>query len=161
MNTKKIMSLDDLPGAQAHWKEKRSVLVGGCFDLLHYGHYTFLKHAKEAGDVLIIALESDEFIIQRKKRQPVHTQRQRAEILATLELVDFVIELPLLSSGAQYGELVASVRPTIIAVTEGDPHLKKKQEHARKYGTEVREVTSHVSNFSTSGIISYATLFSD
>ncbi len=155
------MSLDDLPGAQTHWKEKRSVLVGGCFDLLHYGHYTFLKHAKEAGDVLIIALESDAFITQRKNRQPVHTQRQRAEILAALELVDVVIELPLFTDGAQYGELVASVRPDIIAVTEGDPHLQKKQEHAQEYGIEVREVAPHVSNFSTSGIISYATLFSD
>lgn len=155
------MSLDDLPGTQTHWKEKKSVLVGGCFDLLHYGHYTFLKHAKEAGEILIIALESDEFITRRKNRQPVHTQRQRAEILAALELVDYVIELPLLTDGAQYGKLVSDVQPTLIAVTEGDPHLEKKQEHARQYGIDVREVSPHVSNFSTSGIISYATLFSD
>nr|WP_236682642.1 adenylyltransferase/cytidyltransferase family protein [Rickettsia felis] len=43
------------------------VLVGGCFDLLHYGHIEFLRKAKKQGKYLIVALEPDETIIKYKK----------------------------------------------------------------------------------------------
>ena len=45
------------------YSEKKTVLVGGCFDILHIGHVRFLQAAKKQGDILIVVLESDEFII--------------------------------------------------------------------------------------------------
>ena len=54
------------------------VLVGGCFDILHFGHLMFLKNAKEEGKVLVVLLESDEFIKKFKHREPVHKQNERA-----------------------------------------------------------------------------------
>ncbi len=56
------------------------VLVGGCFDVLHYGHLEFLHEAKKQGKYLIVALEPDETIIKYKKRKPIHNQLQRAKI---------------------------------------------------------------------------------
>ena len=65
-------------------------LVGGCFDLLHFGHLSFLKAAKELADILIICLEPDTTIQRMKKAAPIHTQKQRAEILAELICVDYI-----------------------------------------------------------------------
>ena len=86
----KIVSLSSLKDGMPD-KLKKRVLVGGCFDILHFGHATFLQKAREAGDVLIILLESDEFIVQIKKKKPVHIQQQRAEILSALGYVDYVV----------------------------------------------------------------------
>ena len=103
---KKIVELEKLKKILPQIKKKKKILVGGCFDVFHYGHLLFLRKAKEQGDTLIIALESDDFIRQHKKREQVHTQKQRAEILASLEFVDFIILLPLLSSYDSYLNLV-------------------------------------------------------
>ncbi|MBI3620518.1 nucleotidyltransferase family protein, partial [Candidatus Roizmanbacteria bacterium] len=116
---------------------KKKVLVGGCFDLVHYGHLQFLKKAKKQGEVLIICLESDEFIKRKKNKVSFHTQTQRAEILAAFHMVDVVVLLPFLSTDEEYFQVVQTVRPQIIAVTEGDSQLKNKQKQAALVGAEV------------------------
>jgi cytidyltransferase-like protein len=133
---------------------KDGVLVGGCFDLLHYGHISFLESAKEMGDPLIVALESDEFIVAHKKRTPVHTQQQRAHILAALSVVDVVVKLPFFTKNSDYTELVMKVHPSIIAVTEGDPHIELKRVHAEKYGARVEVVTNLIEGLSSQKILS-------
>ena len=62
-----IITYADLEKSNAVFKDKKIVLVGGCFDLIHYGHLKFLEAAKEQGDFLIVALESDEFIKKHKR----------------------------------------------------------------------------------------------
>lgn len=156
-----IMTLDDVPARSKEWSGRRVVLVGGCYDLLHYGHYAFFTRAKQEGDVLLVALESDEFIRTRKKREPVHTQQQRAEMLAAWSMIDGIILLPLMQSNADYEKLVRDVHPSVIAVTQGDPNLKYKQQHAEKVEAEVKEVIQLLDTFSTSSLIQYATILSD
>src|SRR3989338_6184443 len=69
----------------------KKILVGGCFDLLHFGHINFLKDAKKYGDYLIVALESDENVRRMKgDNRPIHTQVQRKQMLKALEYVDEV-----------------------------------------------------------------------
>ncbi len=142
-------------------KDKKVVLCGGCFDIFHYGHLVFLQAAKKEGDILCVQLESDEFIKNRKKRSPVHTQAQRAEIIAALEPVDVVITLPFFESDIEYGKLVADIKPAIIAVTEGDAALEKKKQHAAIYGAEVRVVCPAFHSFSSSNIGKYEGIFGD
>lgn len=132
---------------------KKTVLVGGCFDLLHYGHYTFLKKAKECGDYLIVAVESDEFILEHKKRRPVHTQKERVKILSELKCVDAVIPMSYLSSDSEYATFVKKIKPDIIAVTEGDPQTENKKKQAAQVGGEVRIVTPLMGDFSSQKII--------
>jgi len=129
------------------------VLVGGCFDLLHYGHHTFLKNAKAQGDSLIIALESDISIKVRKQKTPIHTQMERAEVLSSLEYVDAVILLPYFNSDAEYQQLVEQVHPSVIAVTEGDKDRDKKQRQADGIGAKVIAVTRLMPRFATQKII--------
>ena len=128
---------------------------------MHYGHYAFFKAAKQEGDILVVLLESDEFIQKKKKRQPVHTQMQRAEILAGLELVDWVVLLPLIEQNEKYGEIVQKIKPRVIAVTEGDINIKYKEQHAQKVGATVKSVVNMLHPFSTSSIIQYANLLRD
>lgn len=160
MNTK-IIEESLIPNSRNKWEKKQSVLVGGCFDLLHYGHFTFLEAARKEGEFLLVALEPDEFITTKKGRPPIHTQSQRAEILAGLVAVDVVIMLPFYTDHAQYADLVKMVHPAIIAVTKGDKNKHHKERHAGVVGASVREVVGHVATFSTSSIISYANLLRD
>lgn len=119
----------------------KKVLVGGVFDILHYGHIHFLKNAKELGDYLVIAIESDANVSRLKgPGRPIHTQAQRKEILEALEFVDEVIILKDKMTDADYRELVERVRPNILAVTEGDLMIEKKRGHARTILAEIVEI---------------------
>ena len=149
----KIIRLEEIESFKIRLQGKKTVLVGGCFDLVHYGHFAFLKKATEAGDYLIIALESDESILIHKKRRPVHTQRERAEILASFRFVDMVILLPYLSSDQEYDEFVKKVRPDIIAVTSNDIQIKNKKRQAGSVIGELKIVTPLLRDFSTKKII--------
>lgn len=70
---------------------KRIVLANGCFDLIHVGHIRYLKEAKEKGDVLVVALNSDASVRKLKgKGRPVLNQKERAEIISSFYFVDYV-----------------------------------------------------------------------
>ena len=71
---------------------RRVVFTNGCFDLLHVGHVRYLEKARAAGDLLVVALNSDRSVNRLKGRgRPVIPQQERAEILAALECVDYVV----------------------------------------------------------------------
>jgi FAD synthetase len=117
---------------------QKIVLVGGCFDLLHFGHISFLKQAKAYGDYLIVALESDENVRKSKgASRPIHAQSQRKEMLLALSCVDEVIELPPMTKDEEYFALIKNIKPDVIALTEGDPILDKKTEQANLSDTKV------------------------
>ncbi len=94
---------------------KKIVFTNGCFDLLHIGHIRYLKEAKKLGDVLIVGLNSDSSVRRLKPQRPVNEESQRAEVLASLEMVDFVT---LFSEDTPY-ELIKSIRPDVL-VKGGD-----------------------------------------
>ena len=120
---------------------RKTVLVGGCFDVLHYGHIEFLKSAKNQGDYLIVALESDDNVKRRKgDSRPIHTQEQRKTMIEALHVVDQVILLPSMENDADYQTFVEEIHPNIIAVTEGDPYLTHKQKQAETIGARVIEI---------------------
>lgn len=79
--------------AAAHRREgRRIVFTNGCFDLLHAGHITLLRHARTHGDVLIVGLNGDDSVRRLKgPERPVHTARDRAEVLGELASVDMVV----------------------------------------------------------------------
>jgi rfaE bifunctional protein nucleotidyltransferase chain/domain len=69
----------------------RVVLANGCFDLLHVGHVRYLEDAKSRGDILIVALNSDDSVRANKGTgRPVVTLAERAEMVGALRAVDFV-----------------------------------------------------------------------
>jgi cytidyltransferase-like protein len=139
----------------------RKVLVGGCFDVLHFGHMQFLQRAREVGDKLIVLLESDEFIRRYKKRVSFHTQDQRAYMLSQLRSVDIIILLSGLVDVYRYKELTKVIAPATIATTSGDPHLHHKKACADIVGAQVQIVNDLVEGLSTSTILDYARILHD
>ena len=120
----------------------KTVLVGGCFDLLHFGHISFLKQAKTLGDYLIVALESDENVRRMKgEARPIHTQKQRKEMLESLLFIDEVIPLPTMHNDSDYYELVRKIKPSVVAITQGDTAKVKKTEQAQEVGAQLIEIT--------------------
>jgi FAD synthetase len=130
--------------------DARIVLVGGCFDILHFGHIQFLQKAKEHGDYLIVALEPDERILSDKKRNPLHTQAERAYNLLALRFVDNVILLPLLGGFDDYNNLVQSIKPHVIAITHDDPQIHNKTKQAAQANAQCIVVTERIEPFSSS-----------
>jgi len=113
------------------------VLVGGCFDILHFGHFSFLQKAKTLGDHLLVLLESDATIKRLKgEGRPFHTQVERKQMLSAISCVDEIYMLPPLSSDQEYVSLLTSLHPSIIALTEGDPIMEKKIQQAELIGAK-------------------------
>lgn len=89
----KIRPLDDLKVivAKAKSEGRKVVFTNGCFDLLHRGHLHLLRGAKKLGDLLIVAINSDSSVRKIKgPRRPILQETERAELIAALEMVDYV-----------------------------------------------------------------------
>ena len=137
-----------------HQQCKKIVLVGGCFDLVHLGHLTFLEKAKSIGDVLIILLESDKTIRRLKgANRPINSQVNRAKFLTYLKSVDIIVLLPEFKTNQQYQSLVQQIKPDVIAVTSGDPNLQLKTNTIKSTSTKIVVVTKPITKQSTSLII--------
>lgn len=92
--TNKITNLEELKQIVENLKSqgKKIVWTNGCFDILHIGHIRYLQKAKEAGDILIVGINSDESTKQIKgPNRPIINESERAEILAALSCIDYII----------------------------------------------------------------------
>jgi len=90
---RKLLSLKELAEVVAglKGKEKRIVFTNGCFDLLHAGHVKYLQEARDLGDILIVAINSDGSVKRIKgSGRPILPEEDRAQIIAALECVDYV-----------------------------------------------------------------------
>ncbi len=90
----KVLSRDELAERMAWWRlqKKKVVLTNGCFDVLHSGHVSLLRHARAEGDVLVVAINSDASVRRLKgEGRPVIGENERAMILSALESVDAVV----------------------------------------------------------------------
>lgn len=90
----KILSLDDLRLELDARREKKTriVFTNGCFDLLHVGHIRYLQEARRMGDLLVVGINSDASVNRLKgPSRPIQPEQDRAEILAGLACVDYVV----------------------------------------------------------------------
>ena len=147
----KLSSLDSLiKTIKLHDKNKVIGFTNGCFDLLHAGHISYLKKAKELCDILILALNSDLSIKKLKgKNRPIVNEEDRIEILSCLPFLDQIIifnELTPLN-------IIKKIKPNIIF--KGKDYLKKQVvgfEESKSWGGKVKLI-DFVANKSTTKII--------
>ena len=94
MNTRvKIVSVKALKEKIAQHRREGKVIAftNGCFDLIHYGHISYLETAKKNNRILIVGLNSDSSIKKIKgPLRPIVPQKERASVLAALACVDYV-----------------------------------------------------------------------
>jgi D-beta-D-heptose 7-phosphate kinase/D-beta-D-heptose 1-phosphate adenosyltransferase len=129
---------------------RRIVFTNGCFDLLHVGHVSYLQEAASYGDVLIVAVNSDDSIRRLKgPGRPIIDQRDRVAMLSALACVNYVVMFDTDTPHA----LLHAVRPDFL-VKGGtySPDQVVGQEVVRGYGGTVR-VTSLVEGVSTTRIV--------
>lgn len=94
MSLQKIKSLTEIIAERARLREsgKKLVFTNGCFDILHVGHVRYLNQARALGDALMVAVNSDRSVREIKgKGRPIVNESERAEVLAALAGVDFVV----------------------------------------------------------------------
>ena len=108
-----IKTLDEISSLviELKKKNKKIIFTNGCFDILHIGHVKYLEQAKSYGDVLILGLNSDDSIRKLKcNNRPINSQMDRAYILASLEVVDYLVifdeDTPI--------ELIKQIEPDIL-----------------------------------------------
>lgn len=131
-------------------RSRRVVFTNGCFDLLHVGHTTSLREAASLGDVLVVGLNSDRSVRRLKgEGRPIISERARAEVLAELSCVDYVI----IFDEDTPRRLIEAIRPDVL-VKGGTykPHELVGADIVSSYGGEVR-VTNVVDGVSTTNIL--------
>lgn len=128
------------------------VLVGGCFDILHIGHIKFLKEANKYAKIVFVMLESDETVAKLKgKNRPYFSQKDRAEVLSSIEYVNYVLLMPPMTKDEDYIKLISQIKPDIIAATQNDPILEKKINQAKMVGGKIK-IIPFVKTFSSSNL---------
>jgi len=119
--------------------EKRiRVLVGGVFDILHVGHIHFLRQAKALGDELVVIVAHDETVRMQKRREPINSAEDRAELLRALRMVD---EVYIGTPGTIDYELVKKIDPDIVALGPDQVFTcEKLKEDLRKHGIKAEVI---------------------
>jgi rfaE bifunctional protein nucleotidyltransferase chain/domain len=127
------------------------VLANGCFDVLHVGHVRYLAGAKALGDLLVVGINSDKQVAALKgPGRPILTEKERAEIVAALEMVDIVtvFEEPTVEA------LLLALRPDFHAKgTDYSEDTVPERDVVRSYGGRVA-IVGDEKNHSTSEMIS-------
>jgi len=129
---------------------KTVVLTNGHFDILHAGHVDCLQRAKALGDVLIVGLNSDASTrLLKGEKRPIVPQEERAQLLAALQCVDYVV----IFEGRTAERLIAELRPEVY-VKGGDWAVEDLPEAKAiaEYGIRV-EILPQMPGRSTTDII--------
>ena len=133
---------------RASGEYQRVVLANGCFDLLHVGHARYLGQAREHGDVLIVALNTDVSVRRLKgPPRPLVRLEERAELLCAFRSVDFV--MPFEESTLE--ETLRLLRPDVHAKgTDYAPETVPEREVDAELGIEIAICGDHKDRSSTS-----------
>jgi D-beta-D-heptose 7-phosphate kinase/D-beta-D-heptose 1-phosphate adenosyltransferase len=128
-------------------EKMEKIFVNGTFDILHKGHLELLNYAKSKGDILYVAIDTDQRVKEKKgESRPINNQNDRAEFLINLKSVDYVV---LFNTDEELEYLVKSIEPDIMVV--GSDWIGKTvigSEHAKEL-----KFFNRLDGYSTTGTI--------
>lgn len=137
MGTCKLRTINELRTivAAVRRESKTVVFANGCFDLLHVGHVRYLRAAREEGDILILALNSDVSVARLKGHgRPVMPELERVEILSALECVDYITVF----DDETVDRLLLELRPDVHAKgTDYTEQTVPERETVQSYGGRI------------------------
>ncbi|MGH9897647.1 MAG: D-glycero-beta-D-manno-heptose 1-phosphate adenylyltransferase [Pyrinomonadaceae bacterium] len=137
-------------GSKTRAERQCLVMTNGCFDILHVGHVRYLCQAREFGDILLVAINSDAAVRELKgEGRPVNNEHERAEILLALTCVDYVTIFDAVSPRAS----IAGVLPQVL-VKGGDYAIDEihGREEVEAHGGMVYSIP-YIEGISTTGLI--------
>ena len=147
-----ILNRNDLIEHVNQYRERGAsvVLANGCFDVLHVGHVRYLTAAKELGDILVVAINSDEQVrLLKGQGRPVMRALERAELISSLEPVTFVT----IFSEPTVTQLLLALKPDFHAKgTDYTEETVPERDVVRSYGGKVA-IVGDPKNHSTSKIL--------
>ena len=128
----------------------RIVLANGCFDILHAGHVRYLEGARALGDLLVVGINSDEQVARLKGTgRPLLPERERAELVASLQAVDLVT----IFAEPTVTELLLALKPDVHAKgTDYTEETVPERDVVRSYGGQVA-IVGDPKDHSTSEIL--------
>jgi rfaE bifunctional protein nucleotidyltransferase chain/domain len=147
----KFYRRDELIALRAHWRRagKKVVLTNGCYDLLHPGHVRLLEQARSLGDVLILALNSDDSVRRLKgPLRPLFSEQERAEVAGGLAAVDAITVF----DEDTPRELIAALLPDVLVKGADWAHWIAGREEVEAAGGQVMALALEP-GYSTTGIV--------
>jgi rfaE bifunctional protein nucleotidyltransferase chain/domain len=155
------VDITNLQKVVSEWKQqgRKVVFTNGVFDILHIGHVQYLQKAKELGDKLVVAINSDESVKKLNKgpERPINPEFARAYVIGALQCVDATI----IFSGDTPIEVISQIKPDVL-VKGGDYDANETDPSSKKYivgSAEVIASGGHVATidlvegYSTTGIV--------
>jgi len=147
----KLYTRAALVAARVNWKKegKRVVFTNGCYDLLHPGHIRLLEEARSLGDILILALNSDDSVRRLKgPTRPLLSEQERAEVASGLAAVDAITVF----DEDTPRELIAAVLPEVLVKGADWAHWIAGREEVEAAGGQVMALALEP-GYSTTGIV--------
>lgn len=138
----KILAENELAAFHAMRQGKKVVQCHGVFDLIHTGHLAYFAEAAQLGDLLVVSVTSDSFVNKGPGR-PVFGQKERMEMLAGLEIVDYV----LLSDSESAVDVINLIRPDFYV--KGPDYSNSEEDATGKILQEQRAVEAVGGSFRT------------
>ena len=151
MFTGKLLSASEMREEQVKLRSqgKKLVFTNGCFDILHAGHISYLKFAREQGDALCLGLNSDASVRRNKgPLRPIICETDRAQLMASLRFVDYVV----IFDEEEPKELIAQILPDVLVKGKDWAHYVSGREIVEANGGKV-VLADMVEGLSTSNII--------
>lgn len=135
--------------------KSKTILVTGCFDVLHAEHKKFLRAAKNLGGKLLIGVETDTRVRQLKgPGRPINSLKTRLKNLRQLKIADQVFALPKqFNRPEDYKKFIVKIKPDILAVSASTPFLWNKRQLMASIGGEVVVVLPHNPKISTTKML--------
>lgn len=126
------------------------VLANGCFDVLHAGHIRYLQGARELGDVLVVAINADNEVTALKGAgRPILSEHDRAELVASIEVVDFVT----IFAEPTVEQLLLAIQPDVHAKgTDYTEETVPERDVVRSFGGRIA-IVGDPKNHSTSEML--------
>lgn len=151
----KIVSYEEAVLVAAANRHRRIVIANGCFDILHYGHVSYLEGCRNEGDLLIVGVNTDQAVrLLKGPSRPLNTVSQRMVVLAALMSVDYVCPI----DSADVVQFIRDMKANLW-IKGGDytPHTLNPGEvkAANEVGTKVI-IKQLISGVSTTNIIAKA-----
>jgi D-glycero-beta-D-manno-heptose 1-phosphate adenylyltransferase len=128
---------------------KELVFTNGCFDILHRGHVTYLTFARNQGDALVVALNTDASVKMNKgDDRPINNEDDRAYVLSSLRAVDYIVYF----SDKEPKDIIAQILPQVLVKGRDWAHYVSGREVVEANGGRVI-LADMVPNRSTTGTI--------